>query len=106
MGDVARAQRTRSTIQNHTENLVKVANVKAKKAYKRDEGLTVDEGIHHLNLTEGVAIGRRVETKEEDDDDVRPYKQHGKSGYEVKEYDTKEYDTGEYETSEYKSVYD
>ena len=46
-----------------------------------------------------------VVTKEEDDD-VRPYKQHGKSGYEVKEYDTKEYDTGEYETSEYKSVYD
>ena len=97
---VARAQRQRPNIQQTTTNAVNLANAKAyNKKGARDEGLTVDEGIHHLNLKE-TDIPQREE-------DIRPYsKVPGKGGYETKEYETGEYETGEYETSEYKSVYD
>ena len=49
-GDVARGQRERGAIQNHTDRNVNVANAKAtRKAWRGDEGLTVDEGIPNLN---------------------------------------------------------
>jgi len=106
-GDVARGQRERGAIQNHTDRNVKVANAKAaRKAWRGDEGLTVDEGIHNLNNLK-ESENRQVE----DDDDVVPYgctqrRKVGKGGYEVKEYDTAEYDTTQYDVAEYKSVYD
>ena len=103
---VARAARHKPAIQSNTDNLVEIANTKAKpNKYKQDEGLTVDEGIHHL--TNSTLQRLEIPTV---DSDIRPYsntpsKAKG-GGYETKEYETKEYKTSEYETSEYKSVYD
>mmetsp|Transcript_25476 Transcript_25476/g.61237 ORF Transcript_25476/g.61237 Transcript_25476/m.61237 type:complete len:272 (+) Transcript_25476:97-912(+) len=95
--DVERAQRMRSAIHYHTDEAVKAANANAaRKAGTSDEGLTVDEGIHHLDS--------KVEEKEEDDD-VKPYGT-GKGGYEVENYDVADYDTSEYDVAEYKSVYE
>ena len=102
---VARAARHKPSIQSNTDNLVQIANTKAKpNKYKQDEGLTVDEAIHHLSNS----TLKRMEIPTTDSD-IRPYsnapaKTNG--GYETKEYETKEYKTSDYETTEYKSVYD
>ncbi|KAL9187683.1 hypothetical protein ACHAXT_006061 [Thalassiosira profunda] len=104
---VARAQRGLGQMQHKAGVEVKVANAKAaRKVWQSDEGLTVDEGIHHLNLGANGTANKGCKKKEEDED-VRPYKQaDGKPGYETSEYETKEYETSEYGVSEYKSVYD
>lgn len=104
---VARAARHKPSIQSNTDNLVQIANTKAKpNKYKQDEGLTVDEAIHHLSNS----TLHKLEIPSTTESDIRPYsnapaKAKG-GGYETKEYETKEYETSEYETSEYKSVYD
>lgn len=91
---------------NETTAAVRVANAKAmSKAWRHDEGLTVDEGIHRRYANE-YSRGEENETSEEV---VRPYgskSADGKRGYEVAEYDTAEYDTADYDVTEYKSVYD
>jgi len=104
---VARAARHKPSIQSNTDNLVQIANTKAKpNKYKQDEGLTVDEGIHHLSNS----TLKKLEIPSTTESDIRPYsntpsKAKG-GGYETKEYETKEYETSDYETTEYKSVYD
>lgn len=109
---VARTQRqVKNNVQYHTNQGVKVANeIANRKAWREDEGLTVDEGIHHLNLnatsTSSADNEQGKKKSEEKDEDVRPYAKKGGGGYEVKEYETSEYDTSEYDVTEYKSVYD
>ncbi|KAL7534920.1 hypothetical protein ACHAXR_008882 [Thalassiosira sp. AJA248-18] len=114
---VARAQRTRKyAIQHHAGQGVRMANeIANRKVGKSDEGLTVDEGIHNVNLNaDSLQQQQRQQGGEknkqgDDDDDVRPYgvkQPSGKRGYDVKEYDVTEYETGEYDVAEYKSVYD
>jgi len=104
---VARAARHKPAIQSTTDNLVQIANTKAKpNKYKQDEGLTVDEAIHHLTNS----TLKKLEIPSTTESDIRPYsntpaKAKG-GGYETKEYETKEYETKEYETTGYKSVYD
>jgi hypothetical protein len=104
---VERAARHKPAIQSNTDNLVQIANTKAKpNKSKQDEGLTVDEGIHHLSNS----TMKKLEIPSTAESDIRPYsnapaKAKG-GGYETKEYETKEYATSEYETEEYKSVYD
>lgn len=103
--DVARAQRQRNAINYHADEAVMTANAKAaRKAGRRDEGLTVDEGMHHSG-----ADTREGEKQVDDDGELRPYgnnRKQGQRGYDVNEYDTAEYDTGDYDVTEYKSVYD
>ena len=109
--DVARAQRDRHAIQHGAKTGVRAANERAaRKVWREDEGLTVDEGIHNLTLNSTNDNGLVDREQDDDDDDVRRHgnKRQGKKGggYDVQEYDVKGYETNEYDVSEYKSVYD
>jgi len=104
MAHVARAHRARGAIHYHADEAVKAANYKAaRKVGRSDEGLTVDEGIHRLNLNSGADDGKGGEKQADDNEDAKPY---STGGYDVKEYDVADYDTSEYDVAEYKSVYD
>ena len=88
-------------MRSETAAALEIAKVKAQKAKRIDEGLTVDEGIHHY-------VSSEINARREEQQHVRPFgtTKNGKRGYEVNEYDVAEYDTAEYDVSEYKSVYD
>ena len=77
------------------------AEINARKAKRSDEGLTVDESIHH-NYVHSTINGRSEE------EPTRQFgtTKDGKRGYEVAEYDVTDYDTSEYDVTNYKSLYD
>ena len=89
------------SMRNETATALEIAKINAQKAKRVDEGLTVDEGIHHNH------VSTEINTTSENEP-IRPFgtTKDGKRGYVVNTYDVAEYDTAEYDVTEYKSVYD
>ena len=88
-------------MRKETATALQRAEINARKAKKSDEGLTVDESIHHNYKNSTIDVKREEEP-------TRHFgtTKNGKRGYEVAKYDVSDYDTSEYDVSNYKSLYE